>query len=101
MAEIGVLLDFVGQECCGPVRRVGDTFSSSIHNYRGAVYEERHADAVSIRCYPMEGRITGIAWRQLLSNEASNSGERYGPAIPIESTDDLPEDVDWILEFHG
>ncbi len=49
----------------------------------------------------MEGRITGIAWRQLLSNEASNSGERYGPAIPIESTDDLPEDVDWILEFHG
>ncbi len=47
----------------------------------------------------MEGRITGIAWRQLLSNEASNSGERYGPAIPIESTDDLPEDVDWILEF--
>jgi hypothetical protein len=92
MTEVAVLLTWVDQTCCGPVRSVGDTFSSSIHNYQGLIYEERHADGVSIATYPMTGRITGIAWRP-------DNGGTYGPATVIASTNDLPDKSDWILEF--
>ena len=92
MTEVSVLLTWVDQTCCGPARSVGDTFSGSIHNYQGLIYEERHPDGVSIATYPMNGRITGIAWRP-------DNGGTYGPATAITSTNDLPDDSDWILEF--
>jgi hypothetical protein len=57
MTEMAVLLTWVDQTCCSPARSVGDTFSSSIHNYQGLIYEERHPSGVSIATYPMTGLI--------------------------------------------
>jgi hypothetical protein len=101
VTEVAVFLDKVGQRCCGPLRQVGDTFSSSIHNYRGVIYEERHADGVSIRCFPMTGVIKGIAWRPVLdqNHRVADPKDWFGPAIPISLSDQLPDDVEWILEF--
>jgi hypothetical protein len=99
--EIAVLLTRFDHSCCGPLRRIGDIFSSSIHNYQGVIYEERHPDGVSIATYPMTGRITGIAWRpdSTRSDKDITSADEYGAATSIESTDELPRDSDWILEF--
>jgi hypothetical protein len=101
MSEVAVLLTWFDHTCCGRLRQVGDTFSSSIHNYRGVIYEERHPDGVRIATYPMTGRIRGIAWRPdtTRSDKDISSAEEYGPATSIESTDELPRDSGWILEF--
>jgi hypothetical protein len=49
----------------------------------------------------MTGRITKIAWRpdSTRSDKDITSATQYGPATSIESTDELPRDSDWILEF--
>ena len=98
MLEVPILLTWVDHTCCGPVRKVGDTFSSSVHNYEGTIYEERHADAVSISTYPMTGYITGLAWRPEAGLDSRGIAQ-YGPATSIASTVDLADDIHWALEI--
>ena len=101
VSEVAVLVSWVDQTCCGPIRRAGDTFSSSIHNYRGVIYEERHVDAVSIQCVPMTGVIKRVAWRADLgqNHKVAEPEGWYGPAMPVRSTDELPEGSDWVVEL--
>lgn len=101
MSEVAVLLTRFDQTCGGPLRKVGDRFSSSIHNYQGVIYEERHPGGVSIATYPVTGRIIGIAWRpdSARSDKDIYSADEFGPATSIESTHELPRESSWILEF--
>lgn len=101
MSQVTVLVSWVDQTCCGPISRAGDAFSSSIHNYRGVIYEERHVDAVSIQCVPIIGVIKRVAWRADLglNHKVAEPEEWYGPAMPITSTDELPEGSDWVVEL--
>ena len=93
--------------CCGPLRQVGDTVHMQVHNYRGQVYEERHAGGVSIATRPMTGTIVQMEWcPAIVRKEARPEGftaitlEGYGPGVPIESTEyEDPDAEHWAFRF--
>jgi hypothetical protein len=107
VAVATVLLDGIDHVCCGPVRQVGDTVTIQIHNYRGQVYEERHAGGVSIATQPMTGTKVWMEWcPAIVRKEARAEGftaitlEGYGPGISIESTEyEDPDAENWVFRF--
>jgi hypothetical protein len=107
MAVVTVVLHSVDHMCCGPLRQVGDTVTIQIHNYRGQVYEERHAGGVSIATQPMTGTIIHMEWcPAIVRKEARAEGftvialEGYGPGISVESTEyEDPDAENWAFRF--
>jgi len=63
MALIDVISDQVSQMCCAERREVGDVVTLPVSNYKGMVFEERHADAVDIPVQLITGTVMGIQWR--------------------------------------
>jgi len=102
MAKVAVLLDATDHWCCGPVRRVGDDVSMSVHNTEGVISEERHDVGVDLGCQTISGRIVAMAWRPIVIRveRGLNIQDGYGGATSISSTeDDVPDNSDWAFEF--
>jgi hypothetical protein len=88
-------------DCCGDVRRVGDTVAMSVFCEHGELVEQLH-ELGDLSSQRIMARILEIEWRPALIRRASDGHELivgYGLPVELMSTDDRPAEHFWAFDF--